>query len=69
MTPRERWLVILQGRCPDRVPCDYWGTPEVTERLLRELACSSERELWERLGVDRMARVAALHPEAREKTW
>ena len=69
MTPRERWLTLLQGGCPDRVPCDYWGTPEVTERLLREFACSSERELWDRLGVDRMARVAAIHPEAREKTW
>lgn len=69
MTPRERWMALFEGRRPDRAPCDYWGTPEVTARLLRELNCASERELWERLGVDRMARVAAVHPRAAENTW
>jgi len=41
----------------------------VTARLLTELRCGNERELWEKLGVDRMARVSAKHPQAREQTW
>lgn len=69
MTPRERWRALLCGQRPDRIPCDYWATEEVTRRLLAELGCVSERELWERLGVDRMIRVAPRHPEARESTW
>ncbi|MDO8941655.1 MAG: hypothetical protein Q7U75_00650, partial [Desulfobacterales bacterium] len=41
----------------------------MTARLLTELRCGNERELWEKLGVDRMARVSAKHPQAREQTW
>ena len=33
MTPRERWLAVLQRRKPDRVPMDYWSTPEFEEKL------------------------------------
>ena len=69
MTPRERWLALFEGGRPDRVPCDYWGTAEVTARLMRELGCAGERQLWERLGVDRLVRVAPVHPGAAEKTW
>lgn len=69
MTPRERWLALFENGSPDRVPCDYWGTAEVTDRLMRELGCAGERELWERLGVDRLVRVSPVHPRAREKTW
>jgi uroporphyrinogen decarboxylase len=53
MTPRERWLAVLNKQTPDRVPTDYWGTGEVTERLLRDLACEDEIALWTKLGVDR----------------
>jgi uroporphyrinogen decarboxylase len=55
MLPRERWEAVLAGERPDRIPCDYEGTPEVTKRLLHELDCSTTRELWERLGIDRIA--------------
>ncbi len=33
MTPRERWLAILDGRQPDRIPTDLWCTAEVIPRL------------------------------------
>lgn len=69
MTARERWLALCEGRTPDRTPCDYWGTAEVTASLMCELGCDTERELWQRLGVDRLVRVAPLHPRAKEKTW
>ena len=52
MTPRERWLAVLDGCTPDRVPCDYWATAEVTQRLLRDLGCADEAALWQRLGID-----------------
>jgi uroporphyrinogen decarboxylase len=68
-TPRQRWLALFQGGSTDRIPCDYWGTDEVTARLLGELGCATERELWERLGVDRCVRVAAVHRLATERTW
>lgn len=28
MTPRERWLALLQGKPVDRVPTDYTATPD-----------------------------------------
>lgn len=69
MTPRERWRALLAGRKPDRVPCDYWGTGETTARLLRDLGCSSERRLWEKLGIDKCIHLAPVHPRATEDTW
>jgi uroporphyrinogen decarboxylase len=52
MTPRQRWLAVLQGDTPDRVPMDYWATAEATENLCRHLLCSEE-EAMERLHIDR----------------
>ncbi len=39
MTPRERWLAVLQRKKPDRVPMDYWATAEANEKLCRHLGC------------------------------
>ena len=69
MTPRERWGAVLLGRTPDRVPCDYWATAEVTDRLMRELGCATTRALWERLGVDKCIHLAPTHPGAGERDW
>jgi uroporphyrinogen decarboxylase len=69
LKPRDRWLALLEGETPDRVPCDYWGTAEVTDRLRKELGCASERALWERLGIDKLVLLGPAHPEAKEDTW
>jgi uroporphyrinogen decarboxylase len=71
MTPRERWKAVLEGRHPDRPPppCDYWGTTEVTARLLRDLNCRDERALWKCLGVDKCIHLAPRHPRAVETDW
>jgi uroporphyrinogen decarboxylase len=69
MSPKQRWRALFEGRKLDRSVSDYWGTAEVTNRLVAELGCSSEQALWEKLGVDRMARVSAKHPKATEDTW
>jgi len=68
-TPRDRWLALLAGETPDRVPCDYWATAEVTDRLRKELGCASERALWERLQIDKLVPVYPVHPLAKEDTW
>lgn len=57
MSPRERWLAVLQGTLPDRVPMDYWGTDEATEKLMRHLGCGSPWECIERLHIDRVVGV------------
>jgi uroporphyrinogen decarboxylase len=69
MTPKQRWQAVLSGETPDRTPFDYWGTAEVTARLLRDLDCQTERDLWERLGIDKCVHLAIPHPMATEETW
>jgi uroporphyrinogen decarboxylase len=67
LTPRDRWLAMFAGE--PQVLCDYWGTAEVTARLLKELGCASERALWERLGIDKLVLLGPTHPLATEDTW
>jgi len=42
MTPRERWLAVLNREKPDRVPMDYWATNEATEKLCKHLGCDHD---------------------------
>ncbi len=53
LTPRERWLAVLNHEVPDRIPLDYWATGEATRKLLDFLGCQNEREMYERLHIDR----------------
>ena len=69
MTPRGRWEAVTRGGEPDRVACDYWGTDEITRRLKRDLDCESDRQLWERLGVDKLVQLVPAHPRATESAW
>ncbi len=54
MTPRERWMALLERRTPDRIPTDIWATDEVYQRLFRDLGCSTYEALWRKLhiGID-----------------
>ncbi len=54
MTPRQRWLAILQHKTPDRIPCDFWSTGEVLDRLKHELECPDDETLWRKLHIDRI---------------
>jgi uroporphyrinogen decarboxylase len=58
MTPRERWLAVLNREKPDRVPMDYWATPEATAKLMKHLGCATQREVMQKLHIDRVVRVA-----------
>lgn len=52
MTPRQRWLALLAGKKPDRIPTDYQATGEVTARLRRDLGCADDEALYRRLHID-----------------
>ncbi len=71
MTPRQRWEAVLNGEEPDRIPTDYWATPEVTSRLMFDLECSNETELWRRLKIDRAHGVDPVYigPERECNLW
>jgi len=53
LSPRERWLAVLTRQKPDRVPMDYWTTPEAHERLKAYLGVSTDAALYQRLHIDR----------------
>ena len=57
MSPRERWLAVLNRETPDRVPMDIWITPEATEKLLAHLGCDWDTAL-KRLHIDTPLTVA-----------
>jgi uroporphyrinogen decarboxylase len=57
MTPKERWLAVLNHERPDRLPMDYWATDEATQKLMKHLGCAEAWEMFERLHIDRPVRV------------
>lgn len=58
MTPRERWLAVLQRRTPDRIPTDYWGTPETGRMLERHFGVPTLNEALDRMHVDYLITVS-----------
>jgi len=52
MTPRERWLAVLNRKQPDRIPMDWWATAEVEAKMLTHLGCASIEEVHEQLHID-----------------
>ncbi len=52
MTPRQRWLCILEDRTPDRIPTDYWSTPEFNAKLVAASGCEGDA-MFRKLGIDR----------------
>ncbi len=52
MTPRERWLAVLNRQKPDRVPMDYWATKEATDKLKKHLGCRTREQALTKLHVD-----------------
>ena len=65
MTPRQRWLALLDHKVPDRIPTDYQATEEVTARLLRDLGCADKEALYRKLHIDaRRYDRAAVEPAA-----
>jgi len=57
LSPRERWLAVLNREKPDRLPMDYWATEEITDRLRKHLGCESEFEIFKKLHIDKVIKV------------
>jgi uroporphyrinogen decarboxylase len=53
MTSKERWLAVLKHEKPDRVPMDYWGTPEATAKLIKHLGTADADDAFKTLHIDR----------------
>lgn len=53
MTPRQRWHALFNHQTPDRIPTDYQATHEVTQRLIKDLNCTDEHEVWRKLNIDK----------------
>jgi uroporphyrinogen decarboxylase len=58
MTPKERWLAVLSGGEPDRIPMDIWSTPEATQKLMKYLKVATRQEMIERLHIDAVVTIA-----------
>ena len=58
MTPKERWLAVLEGETPDRLPMDYWATEEATQKLMAYLNVATPAAMCEALHIDRLISVA-----------
>jgi uroporphyrinogen decarboxylase len=52
MTPRERWLAVINREKPDRVPMDYRATGEATAKLMEHLGLDNVPAMYERLHID-----------------
>lgn len=52
MNSKERVLTALQHKEPDRIPCDYWAVPVVTDRLKTKLGFADTERLLKYLHVD-----------------
>ena len=52
MTPKERVLQAIASHQPDRVPVDYWGTPEYDHQLAEFFNVKTRDEVLEKLDVD-----------------
>jgi len=72
MSPRERWLAVLNRQTPDRVPMDYWATAEATQKLLDYLQCGWD-EMLRRLHIDKPITVGPKYvgppPKEGEDIW
>ena len=56
MTSCERWLATLRKEPVDRIPMDFWGTPEVCRSLIEHLEAKDMSGVCDRLhlGADRV---------------
>ena len=52
MTPRERWLAVLNRQPFDRFPLDYRATPEMSATLVEHMGAADMAEVRERLHID-----------------
>ncbi len=52
MDSRERVFTALEHKEPDRVPRDFWATPETISKLMRHLKLANAQALWDHFDID-----------------
>lgn len=52
MQARERVSLALSHREPDRVPIDYWGSPETNQKLRSHYGFSTQEQVLDHFDVD-----------------
>ncbi len=57
MTHKERILAAIEHRAIDRVPIDYWGTPEATSKLMKGLNVKDFTSLINILDLDKIINI------------
>ena len=64
MNSKERVLAAVEHAACDRLPVDFWATPETKEHLLAHLNLANDEALLQALGVDiRIVRPKYIGPE------
>lgn len=58
MTSKERWEAVFRHELTDRVPLDYWSTPEVTKKLQSTMGAATRSEMLDRLHIDYVVTVS-----------
>jgi len=58
MTPKERWLAVLQRKKPDRIPMDWWATTEVSVKITKHLGVENLEDALRQLKIDQPVTVA-----------
>jgi len=69
MTPRERILAAINHQPTDRVPLDYWGVNEITQKLYKHFEVGDMVGLSKALDLDKIMGVWAPLKPGRENTW
>ena len=67
MTHRERIMAAITHQPTDRVPLDYWGVPEITQRLMDHFSVKDMLGLSKALDLDKIMGVGApmIKPDGR----
>lgn len=70
MTPRERLLAAMDLKPVDRLPLDYWGVGEITEKLMNHLGVNDPYSFAHKLGIEKtFGANTPLIKEGRTDTW
>ena len=69
MTPRERILAAINHEPVDRIPLDYWGVPEITDKLMKHFGVTDEIGFAKALGIDKIMGVGAVLTADRQNMW
>ena len=69
MTRKERVLAALNHEPVDRVPTDYWGVPEITQKLMEHLGAKDDIDFADKLGIDKVMVVDPPLVNGRQNMW